>query len=117
MNKKGFAISIVMYSIVFVLISVFYMLLGILKVRYTVSSNLREDIMNELNTKTRVIVSVKNGSLEYLDGDIILNLSYGTYYLVNTTAPTGYQQISGSVTKTVATNTENRWDITFEIGS
>lgn len=49
MNKKGFAISIILYSIVFVLITTFYILLGILKTRYTVNDNMRNDLMDELN--------------------------------------------------------------------
>ena len=51
MNKKGFAISIVLYSIVFMLITIFYIMLGILKTRYTVSNNLKETIIDELNTE------------------------------------------------------------------
>ena len=54
MNKKGFAISIVLYSIVFLLISVFYMILGILKTRYSVSSSLREDIIDQLNSDEHI---------------------------------------------------------------
>ncbi len=49
MNKKGFAISIILYSLVFLLVSIFYLLLGIVKTRYTVTSNLRESIIEELN--------------------------------------------------------------------
>lgn len=50
MNKKGFAISIVMYSIVFLLITIFYIMLGILKTRYNVSNNLKEEVMEQLNS-------------------------------------------------------------------
>lgn len=49
MNKKGFAISIIMYTIVFLLISIFYIILGILKTRYSVSDKVRNDIINQLN--------------------------------------------------------------------
>ena len=49
MNNKGFAISIILYSLVFLLVSIFYLLLGIVKTRYTVTSNLRESIIEELN--------------------------------------------------------------------
>ena len=49
MNKKGFAISIILYSLVFLLVSIFYMLLGIVKTRYIVSKGLRESVMNEFN--------------------------------------------------------------------
>ena len=50
MNKKGFAISIILYSLVFLVISIFYMLLGVVKTRYTVSSGLRESVIEELNS-------------------------------------------------------------------
>ena len=49
MNKKGFAISVILYSIVFLLISVLYMITGILKTRYHVESDLRDDIVEQLN--------------------------------------------------------------------
>ena len=41
LNKKGFAISVVMYSIVFLLVTIFYVMLGILRTRYNVSNDLR----------------------------------------------------------------------------
>ncbi len=50
MNKKGFAISIVLYSIVFLIISILYVTLGILKTRYSISSDLHRAVMNELNS-------------------------------------------------------------------
>ena len=49
MNKKGFAISIILYSVVFLIITILYMLLGILKTRYTVTDNLRDTIIEQLN--------------------------------------------------------------------
>ena len=50
MNKKGFAISIILYSLVFLIISIFYMLLSIVKTRYTVTSGLRESVIEELSS-------------------------------------------------------------------
>ena len=50
MNKRGFAISIVLYSLVFLLISILYMILGILKARYNVENDLRNSIIQELNS-------------------------------------------------------------------
>ena len=49
MNKKGFAISIILYSIVFLVVSILYITLGIMKTRYTVCNGLRETIRKELN--------------------------------------------------------------------
>lgn len=51
MNKKGFAISIVLYSIVFLIISILYITLGILKTRYNVGSDLHKATMDELNSE------------------------------------------------------------------
>ena len=50
MNNKGFAISIVLYSIVFLLISIMYMILGVLKTRYHINNDMRNDIMETLNS-------------------------------------------------------------------
>ncbi len=49
MNKKGFAISVILYSMVFLLITIFYMLLGITKTRYSTSSTFRNSVMEDLN--------------------------------------------------------------------
>jgi hypothetical protein len=49
MNKKGFAISIILYSVVFLIISILYVLLGVLRNRYTVTSDLRENIIDDLS--------------------------------------------------------------------
>ena len=49
MNKKGFAISVILYTIIFLIITIFYILLGIVKTRYNVNSNLRDSIVSKLN--------------------------------------------------------------------
>ena len=54
MNKKGFAISIVMYSVVFLLITMFYIILGILKTRYNINDDLRKTITEELNSNENI---------------------------------------------------------------
>ncbi len=59
MNKKGFAISIIMYSIVFLLVSIFYITLGILKTRYNVSDSLRNGLMEELNGDDNIFDTVR----------------------------------------------------------
>ena len=51
MNKKGFAISVILYSIIFLIISILYMLLGITKTRYTVNKGLKDSIVRDLNTQ------------------------------------------------------------------
>lgn len=49
MNKKGFAISIILYSVVLLIIAILYMLLGIEKNRTNVSEELRDSIIEQLN--------------------------------------------------------------------
>ena len=52
MNKKGFAVSIILYSIVFLIVAILYVLLGIEKSRYTVNKEIRESIINQINENT-----------------------------------------------------------------
>lgn len=49
MNKKGFAISIVLYSIIIMIITILYVMLGIEKNRYDTNMELRDKIIEELN--------------------------------------------------------------------
>ena len=49
MNNKGFAISVILYALVFLIITIFYILLGVVKARYNNSSNLRDSVVNNLN--------------------------------------------------------------------
>ena len=57
MNKKGFAITIILYSIIFLIVSILYILLGIVKTRYVVESDLRKnvnDTVNAINTSSQI---------------------------------------------------------------
>ncbi len=49
MNKKGFAISIILYSVILLIIAILYMLLGIEKNRTDTSEKLRNNIIEQLN--------------------------------------------------------------------
>lgn len=49
MNKKGFAVSIILYSIIFLIISTLYILLSIEKNRNDVNKEYRDSIISELN--------------------------------------------------------------------
>ena len=49
MNKKGFAISIILYSVVLLIITILYMLLGIEKNRKETNEELRNNIVEQLN--------------------------------------------------------------------
>ena len=49
MNKKGFAISVILYSIIFMIITILLILLGLVRTRYTVSESLREKVIEDVN--------------------------------------------------------------------
>ena len=48
MNNKGFAISVILYSIVFLIVTIMFMLLGIVKTRYTVNDKLKENVIQKI---------------------------------------------------------------------
>ena len=79
MNKKGFAISVILYVIVFLIIAVLYVLLGIVKSRYNVSSDLKNSITNTLNGVEYIYGKLDNdGAINVLKinpngGSIIIN--------------------------------------------
>ena len=50
MNKKGFAISVIIYSLVLVITSLLYMTLGVIKNRYDNEKKLRDNIEERLNS-------------------------------------------------------------------
>lgn len=52
LNNKGFAISIILYSFVFLIVTILFILLGLEKNRYEVNQNLREGIIEKLNENT-----------------------------------------------------------------
>ena len=63
MNKKGFAISIVLYAIVFLIITIFYVLLGVIKSRYNTNNDLRNSVVDELNSEEHIRDNLENNSL------------------------------------------------------
>lgn len=83
MNKKGFAISVVLYSLVILIVSIMYLLLSTVKNNYNTNKNLRNEIVNMLNNKQ----DNKGPSISY-------NLSNDTYNtnqeLILTIKDTGY---------------------------
>ena len=50
MNKKGFAISIILYSIVFLVIAILYLILGVMKTRNDNNTKMRNEIINQMNS-------------------------------------------------------------------
>ena len=90
MNKKGFAISVILYSIIFLIIAILYMLLGITKTRYTVSKTLRDNIINELNEERAELEYTSSetctitGSNTYVtDLTLTISVDYGKSYKFN----------------------------------
>ena len=60
MNKKGFAISVILYAIVFLIISIFYILLAIVKTRYNEADDLKKSIITSLNSMENVYSKLEN---------------------------------------------------------
>lgn len=92
MNKKGFAISVILYAVVFIIITIFYILLGIIKSRYSVSNDLRNSIFNDLNSVEHLYtkldkdepvsllrVDPNGGSVEF-DGNVITTPTFVVNY-------------------------------------
>ena len=50
LNKKGFAISTMLYGLIFVTISVFYMIIAYVSVRNDTNDNLVNEIRNQINS-------------------------------------------------------------------
>lgn len=51
-NNKGFAISIILYSIVFLIITILFIILNLEKNRYDTNQKLRNGIIEKLNEVT-----------------------------------------------------------------
>ena len=71
MNKKGFAISTILYGLIFVSIAVFYLLIKIENTRHATSTNYISDVRNQLTDNVRWVKPytitnlISNGSFEY----------------------------------------------------
>ena len=98
MNKRGFAISIILYSMVFLLVSIFYILLGIVKTRYNITSGLRNNIIDDLN-ETNVLYDI----IENLGNTTSIN--YVLKYDVTNGAP--IDTVDGSGNKDIYYYTSN----------
>ena len=49
LNKKGFAISTMLYGLIFVTLSVFYMIIAYVSTRNDTNNNLVNEIRNQIN--------------------------------------------------------------------
>ena len=89
MNKKGFAVSVILYSIIFLIITTLFMLLGIMKTRFTVNNDLRENILETINDEIGVGVIfsssdkciISANSIDYTDNLILtMNVENGSLF-------------------------------------
>lgn len=94
MNKKGFAISIILYSMVFLLITILFVILSILKTRYTASNDLRDSILKDFNEKnfgdvifTKRLNQLQGGKCKWIDNmDTPSNTADDVYYVTACTS-------------------------------
>lgn len=49
LNKKGFAISTMLYGLIFITIAIFYLIIGIVANRTQDNNNFTNDVREELN--------------------------------------------------------------------
>ncbi len=80
MNKKGFAITIILYSIIFLIIVILYILLGIVKTRFTVEKNLRENLneaIDGINASSQISMEscTITGSSDNYTPDLVLTIN------------------------------------------
>jgi len=68
MNKRGFAISVILYSIVILVIGILYLLLGIVRNRYTIGDKLKSDVIDYVNIPMNVIMPTISVSMTTEDG-------------------------------------------------
>lgn len=85
MNKKGFAISVVLYTMVILVIGVFFLLLGIVRNRYTVMGNLRDSVIDGIPNVLNKVYDLNPGDWVWYSGKmwrIVTNNSDGSVKLV-----------------------------------
>ena len=108
MNKKGFAISVILYSMVILVIGIMFLLLGIIRNRYNISDRLKQDVINYLNEKDNTgdktlvstIETTLSSNLTELDTD-------GTRYITGEIVTNNYLWYSGKLWRIVAINEDN----------
>ena len=105
MNKKGFAISVVLYTMVILIICIFYLLLGIVRHRYVVGNDLKQTIINGINPgrppMSKVLSDIVENTLSMTDAD-----SDGTKYVAGDTDIPNYLWYSGKLWRIVAVNSD-----------
>ena len=140
MNKKGFAISVILYSVVFLLISILYTITGVLKTRYHVKNDLRNAIVEQLNEsinkRTRCVrITGNEGSLVVGDsfkcdvnGDGIFDEELEKFYYISTFYNQSSQSFDPSVVvlihsinssngNVVSTNSPVKWNNTLNVNN
>jgi len=102
MNKKGFAISVVLYTMVILIVGIFYLLLGIVRHRYMVGDDLKDTIINGINpggpSSGNVLADVIEDNLTFSNED-----SDGVKYVTGSNTD-NYLWYSGKLWRIVAIN-------------
>ena len=81
MNKKGFAISVILYSIIFLIVTIMFMLLGIAKTRYTVNDKLKgkiideiDDVIDKITIDSNYTCTITSNSVSY-NPELVLSIN------------------------------------------
>ena len=102
MNRKGFAISVVLYAMVILIIGIFYLLLGIVRNRYSVGDDLKEQIINGIESggpEIKELGDIIEKNLPLTEDDDI-----GTKYVSGGNDIPNYVWYSGKLWRIVAIN-------------
>ena len=102
LNNKGFAISVVLYAMVILIIGVLYLLIDIVNTRYILSKKTKEEVVEYINNQG---VNTLNSSL---------NEKIATNFVINTGNMSNYNgnyYYSGSNPKNYVTFNDESWRI------
>ncbi len=115
MNKKGFAVSVILYSIIFLIITTLFMLLSIMKTRFNVSNDLRENIKETINDEIGVGVIfdsnekcvISYNSTDYTDNLVLtMNVENASLY--------SWDNETYSVNNTITVNRKGTYNAYFK---
>lgn len=104
MNKKGFAISVVLYTMVILIIGILYLLLGIVRHRYNTGNDLKEHVISGINPGgppiSEVLADIVEDKFELTPPD-----TDGTKFLEGEEVP-NYLWYSGKLWRILAINND-----------
>lgn len=119
-NKKGFAISVVLYAMVILVIGVLYLLLGIVKNRYTVGDKLKmaviDGISDEISEPEVNMCFLSNGIIdasEESDG-LRVDPTDSTRYIYSGSNPNNYIDFNNQTWRIVSIESDGRMKIVLD---